>query len=101
MNKESIWVITSSHLIVISRKNLARQDVLFSFSRGKCISGDSDGNIWVGTWDGAFRISATREITHYRDDSREKGLSNNQVRCILEDNFKRIWIRDLPWARLL
>ena len=92
VDKDSIWVVTSNHLIVVSRKNLARQDVLFSFSRGKCISGDSSGNIWVGTWDGAFRISSTYEVTHYRCDSKENGLSDNQVRCILEDNFKRIWI---------
>lgn len=92
VDNDLIWVMTATHLVAVSRKNLARQDRLVSYSKGKCISADSGGNIWIGTWDGAFRISPTREITHYTVGTKENGLSNNQVRCILEDDFKRIWI---------
>ena len=89
---DMIWVITRNHLVVISRKNPVRQDTLLSFSRGKCISGDSTGNIWVGTWDGLYRLSVNREITHYTSAPGMGDLSDNQVRCVLEDDFKRIWV---------
>lgn len=92
VDKETIWVVTATHLIAVSRKNQTKQDVLLSFSRGKCIFEDSAGNIWVGTWDGVYRVSPDLEITHYTSSLEKGGLSDNQVRCVLEDDFKRIWV---------
>lgn len=92
VDDETIWVVTGYSLIAVSRKNPDQQEVIFSFSKGGCVSGDSSGNIWVGSWDGLFCVSADRKIIHYTSDTNKDELSNNQVRCILEDDFKRIWV---------
>lgn len=92
VDKENIWVATQTRLLVISRKNYTQQDELISFNRGRCISGDSAGNIWVGTWSGLYRISPNRGINYYKSQLGAGELSDNQVRCILEDNYKQIWV---------
>ena len=92
VDDETIWVVTGYSLIAVSRKNPDQQEVIFSFSKGGCVSGDSSGNIWVGSWDGLFCVSADRKIIHYTSRANKDELSNNQVRCILEDDFKRIWV---------
>lgn len=92
VDKETIWVITGSRLLAISRHNPTRQEVLTTFHRGNCIFGDSSGHIWVGAWDGLYRVSRDRSVTHFTDHSGGGDLSDNQVRCVLEDNSKCIWI---------
>lgn len=93
VDDDLIWVATD-HVVAISRKNPSQQRILVSLDRGsQCISGDSTGNIWVGTWSGLYRISAfSRELTHYTDSSGKDELSDNQIRCVLEDNYKRMWV---------
>lgn len=92
VDEDMIWVATNQ-LVAISRKDPTQQNRLASFSRGsQCISGDSAGNIWVGTWDGLYRISANREITQYTNSSGKDELSDKQIRCVLEDDFKHIWV---------
>lgn len=93
VDDDLIWVATN-HVVAISRKNPSQQKILTSFNRGsQCISGDSAGNIWVGTWNGLYRISANREVvTDYANSSDKGELSDNQIRCVLEDDFKRIWV---------
>lgn len=90
VDDDLIWVATN-HVVAISRKNPSQQKILTSFNRGsQCISGDSAGNIWVGTWNGLYRISANREVvTDYAISSDKGELSDNQIRCVLEDDFKR------------
>lgn len=92
VDENTIWTVTN-HLAAVSRKNPSQQNILLSFNRGnRCISGDSAGNIWVGTWDGLYRVSANKEITQYTSSSGKDELSDNQIRCVLEDDFKRIWV---------
>lgn len=92
VDKENIWVVTLNHLVVISRRNHASQAKVISLNRGRCISGDSNGNIWVGSWSGLHRISPNRGITHYQGQAEGGDLSDSQVRCVLEDDFKNIWV---------
>lgn len=92
VDEETIWGMTHTNLIAISRKNPAQPNVLLTFGRGECVSGDSAGNIWIGTWNGLYRIDRNKTITHYVSSPGNAGLSDNQVRCVQEDNFKRIWI---------
>lgn len=92
VDKNTIWVITGSRLLAIARNNPSKQDILTTFARGNCIFADSSGNIWVGAWDGLYRVSKDRSVTHFIDHSGGGDLSNNQVRCILEDNSKCLWI---------
>lgn len=75
VDNDFIWVATN-HLVAISRKNPKQQKILASFDRGsQCISGDSSGNIWVGTWNGLYKISANREMTRYINSSDKGELS--------------------------
>lgn len=92
VDNDFIWVATN-HVVAISRKNPDQQKILASLNGGgQCISGDSAGNIWVGTWKGLYRISSNREVTHYTNSSSKDELSDNQIRCVLEDDFKCIWV---------
>ncbi len=89
---DRIWLGTN-YVVAVSRKNPEEQKILASFGRGcQCISGDSNGNIWVGTWNGLYKISADREVAHYASVAVGDGVSDNQIRCVQEDDFKRIWI---------
>lgn len=89
VTKETIWVVGFNHLVAISRRTPSQQIVYATYTRGKCISADSHGNIWVGTWDGLYRVSPDRKIRLY---STLHGLSDNQVRCVVEDDAGYIWI---------
>ena len=92
VDESTIWIVTN-HLVAVSRKNPVQQDILISFSRGNhCISGDSAGNVWVGTWDGLYRVSVDKKITRYTSSSGKDELSDIQIRCVLEDDFKCIWV---------
>jgi signal transduction histidine kinase/ligand-binding sensor domain-containing protein/AraC-like DNA-binding protein len=53
----------------------------------------TDGAIWVGTYgEGVCRISIDQSgILKFETFNQSKGLSNNVVYSILEDNSKRIW----------
>lgn len=92
VDKKNIWVVTLDYLVAISRENHALQEKIVSLNRGRCISGDSDGNIWVGSWNGLYRISPNRKVTHYQSQAEGGDLSDSQVRCVLEDDFKNIWV---------
>lgn len=90
VNKETVWAISETHLVAIPRKDPSKQEVWGTFKHGKCISADRSGNIWVGTWEGLYRISPTKSITHYT--AIEGEISDNQVRCVLEDDYGCIWV---------
>ncbi len=90
VNRETVWVMSRTHLVAISRSDPSRQESVATFDKGRCVSADSFGNVWVGTWEGLYRVSPDREMFHYTAASGE--LSDNQVRCVLEDDFGCIWI---------
>ena len=92
VDKETVWVVTRKYLVAISREDPLRQEILLTLDKGNCILGDSSGNIWVGAWNGLYRISPNRETTAYVSHSGMGELSDNQVRCVLEDDFKHIWV---------
>ena len=92
VDKETVWVVTRKYLVAISREDPLRQEILLTLDKGNCILGDSSGNIWVGAWNGLYRISPDRETTAYVSHSGMGELSDNQVRCVLEDDFKHIWV---------
>ena len=92
VDKETVWVVTRRYLVAISREDPLRQEILLTLDKGNCILGDSSGNIWVGAWNGLYRISPNRETTAYVSHSGMGELSDNQVRCVLEDDFKHIWV---------
>ena len=80
VDKETVWVVTRKYLVAISREDPLRQEILLTLDKGNCILGDSSGNIWVGAWNGLYRISPNRETTAYVSHSGMGELSDNQVR---------------------
>lgn len=57
----------------------------------KCITQDSQGNIWIGTSGGGFSLYNAIEgsFTHFTD---RDGLANNVVYGILEDRKRNLWL---------
>src|SRR5690606_17527162 len=66
-----------------------------SNSAVNCIFEDSDGMLWVGTWDGLNRYDG-RQFTVYNYNSNRRtdaaGIANNVIHHITEDRQKHIWI---------
>lgn len=50
---------------------------------------DADGNHWIGTLQGLFRIDRYGRSRLYR---REEGLASNVIKCIYMDREKNIWV---------
>jgi ligand-binding sensor domain-containing protein/anti-sigma regulatory factor (Ser/Thr protein kinase) len=50
---------------------------------------DADGNHWIATLQGLFRIDRHGRSRLYR---REEGLASNVIRCIYMDREKNIWV---------
>lgn len=92
VNKETVWAISDTHLVAISRHAPDTQEVWATFKQGKCVSADSQGNIWVGTWEGLYRIGLDKSQTHYTQAGDGGEISHNQVRCVLEDGYGCIWV---------
>lgn len=51
---------------------------------------NSQGNIMIGTWGGGFAISNKKE--DFTTINEINGLSENKVRCLLEDREGNIWV---------
>ncbi|MDR0938811.1 MAG: response regulator [Mediterranea sp.] len=95
VDDDTLWVATFCGLVAVSRKEPGRQEKLLSFYRGRCVTKDKAGNLWIGSWGGLYRLSPRREIVHYtaREEEGEfANLSDNQVRCVREDNEGHIWV---------
>jgi signal transduction histidine kinase/ligand-binding sensor domain-containing protein len=57
-----------------------------------CMTQDSEGFVWIGTYGGLHRYNAyeMESFTHQSSDG--KSLSHNVVYCVFEDLDKNIWI---------
>lgn len=93
VDTDSMWVVTSAKVFVVPRKNPSQETVILSqLNAARCILKTSSNEIWIGSWNGAYRIDSHRRITHYPATKNGSGLSDNQVRCVIEDNNGQIWI---------
>lgn len=57
-----------------------------------CIVQDSEGFIWIGTYDGLNRFDGYSVEAFFHDNNNTNTLSSNRILCLFEDNQKRLWI---------
>ena len=53
---------------------------------------DSEGFIWIATYDGLNRYDGYRIENFFHDNNNMASLSSNRIRTLFEDQKKRIWI---------
>ncbi|MFN3755409.1 MAG: response regulator [Flavobacterium sp.] len=53
---------------------------------------DSEGFIWMGTYDGLNRFDGYRIENIFHNNEDNSSLSSNRIQCLYEDNQKRLWI---------
>ncbi len=58
-----------------------------------CITEDSEGFMWFGTWDGINRFDGNNFITYKARPGDNSSLRNNKVRDIIEDKLGYLWVR--------
>jgi len=64
-----------------------------SNSAVNCLLQDSDGMLWIGTWDGLNRYDGQEfHVFNFGGSDARQGLISNIVRGLLEDRDHRIWI---------
>lgn len=91
VDAKSVWALTHNQLVQFDlNRKMPYKKILHFEKGGRCISKDRSGNLWVGTWNGLFRISPKEEISHFTGGN--DGLSDGQVRCVLEDSAGHLWI---------
>lgn len=59
------------------------------------IAQDSDGHIWIATEDGLNRFDGNRFVVYRNIPGDTTSLTDNYVKCILEDRKQRLWITTL------
>ena len=59
----------------------------------KCLAEEGNGNLYVGTDNGLYRISLNNSIDHFEHDSREvSSIPNNIVWSCFVDKWQNVWI---------
>ncbi len=64
-----------------------------SNSAVNCLLQDSDGILWIGTWDGLNRYDGQEfHVFNFGSSDNGRGLISNVVRALLEDHNHHLWI---------
>ncbi|RXK83900.1 hybrid sensor histidine kinase/response regulator transcription factor [Filimonas effusa] len=109
-SKGRLWVGTSQCLLLLRSKGQASSETqpsFFSFegyqqfpSRGvMCLYEDRSGAIWVGTYDGAVKITGSNDNFHTlvlgQQEGTTNGLRDNQITSITQDKQGWMWMGTL------
>lgn len=87
-----IYSATAASVFVIDKKNPQKHDKITDIdSNIICICVDKFDNLWVGTWNGVYKITKDNSITNFNSASEKGGISHNQIRCMTEDGYGNIW----------
>lgn len=59
----------------------------------KCLSTDTNGNLYIGTDNGLYQMAFNNAISHYTHDSRnEATIPNNIVWACFVDKWQNVWV---------
>lgn len=89
---KDVWAVTHNRLLYFNNSADAPVRTVMNLEKGRCIFRDRSHNLWVGTWNGLYRIDPDENITRFTHRSGQDGLSDNQVRCVIEDSIGLIWV---------
>lgn len=98
---KSIWAGTETDLAYLKEghfQKLSDEYPVLSKARVRDLMEDRDNNLWIASYDGAFKISKNKSITKHHVGN---GLSNNQARVLYEDRNNNIWIGTRQGLNLL
>ncbi|MEZ4847130.1 MAG: two-component regulator propeller domain-containing protein [Bacteroidia bacterium] len=107
----NLWVIANEGLIKKNRNSNEFKEVTSYFDLPyldiNAILEDSQGNWWIGTWNGLF-VFDTPTVQNakkdqpgtfrdpvrsfYADSRSQSRLSNNRITCLFKDSKERIWV---------
>ena len=87
---DSLYIATYDRLIAAPCNDVNEHREMLKYQRGRCLTHDSSGNFWVGTWEGLYLLERDGTVRIFKSD--EGTISDNQVRAVLEDSSQKIWI---------
>lgn len=73
-------------------KHYSTEDGL-SHDRVLCMTKDSEGFMWFGTWDGINRFDGHNFIAYKARPGDSSNLKNNKIRNIIEDKLGYLWVK--------
>lgn len=88
------WIGTEGALYCadLQLKNFTRISQLNGNSV-KCLAEESNGNLYIGTDNGLYRLSLDNSILHFEHDSRDaSSIPNNIVWSCFVDKWQNVWI---------
>ena len=88
------WIGTEGALYCADRslQNFSKIEALNGNSV-KCIDEDQDGNLYIGTDNGLYRMAMNNSLEHFVHDSRnEATIPNNIVWACYVDKWQNVWI---------
>lgn len=87
----TIWLGSTRGLLLVDAKKEPK--LIIDQVSVTTVYQDKNGNIWVGTLhDGVFVIGVNGSIESYKSQKDSHSLSNNQIRCFVEDDLGDMWI---------
>jgi ligand-binding sensor domain-containing protein len=87
-----IGALQASAQLKSNLKHYSTEDGL-SHDRVLCMTKDSEGFMWFGTWDGINRFDGHNFIAYKGRPGDSSNLKNNKIRNIVEDKLGFLWVK--------
>lgn len=92
-----VWFLSVLFLLPVSGQQTFRFEQLPAEMRLmhgaiSCITQDSKGVLWLGTWSGLMRYDGYTVRTFQQEPGTSDGLQSDQVTSLIEDRSGRLWV---------
>jgi len=93
ISSKELWIGTDSGVYKITDGKYEKIFLPSNSIQTSYLFLDSKKNLWIGTKsNGIYIIDTEKKITHKNSNKGTNTISDNQIRCIEEDNLGNIWI---------